>query len=205
MPKPRSLFPARSAHARLKASYLSRILRTLPALERAKFFHLRPLTGRRQWFPHSLLILLLVLPVCLFSQEIPDSFSGTIPEALLLPLRGEVPRYPRDMVIGALGQGTVPDGAWSFANNFISALMARQTGNAILVNLNSRLVENYFFTLDTINPLKYHLGSGRMEPDGTFSFLVRFLGREQWIAGELYLRMEGNSWLFDDLILEEGR
>jgi hypothetical protein len=147
----------------------------------------------------------LVLPVCLFSQEIPDSFGGTIPEALLMPLRGEVPRYPRDMVIGALGQGTVPDGAWGFANDFIYALMTRQTGNSILLSLNNRLVENFFFTLDTINPLKYHLGSGRMEPDGTFSFLVRFLGREQWIAGELYLRLEGNSWLFDDLILEEGR
>jgi hypothetical protein len=83
--------------------------------------------------------------------------------------------------------------------------MAGQMGNSIRVSMNSRLVENFLFTLDTINPLKYHLGSGRTEPDGTVSFLVRFLGREQWIAGELYLRLEGDGWCLDDLVLEEGR
>jgi hypothetical protein len=146
----------------------------------------------------------LVLPVYLFSQNSAD-IGGTIPEALLLPLRGEAPRYPRDMVIGALGQGTAPDGAWRFANDFVSVLMAGQTSDSILANVNRGLVENFISALDTISPLKYHLGSGRTEPDGSFSFLVRFLGRQQWIAGELYLRPEENGWRFDDLVLEEGR
>jgi hypothetical protein len=109
------------------------------------------------------------------------------------------------MVIGTLGQGSVQDGAWKFANDFISALMAGQTNDSILIYENSGLFENCLNALNTINPLKYHLGGGRSEPDGSVSFLVRFLGREQWIAGELYIRQEGNNWRLDDLILEESR
>jgi hypothetical protein len=109
------------------------------------------------------------------------------------------------MVIGTLGQGTAPDVAWRFANDFISSLMAGQTDDSILKRENSSLVESCLIALETINPLKFHVGGGRTEPDGTVSFLVRFLGREQWIAGELYVRPEGNNWRLDDLILEESR
>ena len=50
-----------------------------------------------------------------------------------------------------------------------------------------------------------------MEADGSVSFLVRFLGSEESIAGELYLvkAEEPNSeiarWQLDDFILEEKR
>jgi hypothetical protein len=44
--------------------------------------------------------------------------------------------------------------------------------------------------LDAINPQFYRLGSGREEPDGSGSFLVRFVGRGQGIIGELYIRLE---------------
>jgi hypothetical protein len=158
--------------------------------------------------PHSplpIFLAFLILPAFLFPQDTPNPFSGTIPETLLMPLRGEASRFPRDMVIGTLGQGTAPDAAWRYANNFITALMARQTDNSILTRENSSLLESCLNALDAINPLKYHLGGGRTEPDGTVSFLVRFLGTEQWIAGELYLRPDGNNWRLDDLVLEEAR
>jgi hypothetical protein len=108
------------------------------------------------------------------------------------------------MVIGSIGQGTVPDAAWRFANDLVSSLMA-QTNDTLLARENRSLLENCRIALDTISPLKYHLGGGRTEPDGSVSFLVRFLGREQWIAGELYLRLEGNNWRLDDLVLDESR
>jgi hypothetical protein len=67
------------------------------------------------------------------------------------------------------------------------------------------------------------VGEGREEVDGSCSFLVRFLGRELGIAGEMYLRFQppqpetggtGDSedsppargaWVLDDLLLEEKR
>jgi hypothetical protein len=42
--------------------------------------------------------------------------------------------------------------------------------------------------LNVVKPLFFRLGSGREEPDGSVSFLVRFAGREQGIIGELFIR-----------------
>jgi hypothetical protein len=35
--------------------------------------------------------------------------------------------------------------------------------------------------------------------------LFRLLGRELGVAGELYLRLEEETWSFDDIILEESQ
>jgi hypothetical protein len=123
------------------------------------------------------------------------------------------------MVIGSLGRGNVPEGVWLFARDLLSALIAENRSALSSVDGLDAVLE----TLGGINPGTYRLGSGREEPDGSFSFLVRFIGREQWIAGELYIR-PGDSgvsdgaeaetdsgaippaaWVFDDLVLEEKR
>ena len=44
--------------------------------------------------------------------------------------------------------------------------------------------------LNTVSPRSFRLGGGREEPDGSFSFLVRFVGRDQGITGELFVRFE---------------
>jgi hypothetical protein len=86
--------------------------------------------------------------------------------------------------------------------------------------------------LEEIQPRAYRVGEGREEADGSCSFLVRFLGRELGIAGEMYLRFqmprpkdsgtgdseeesskespaeappEKGAWVLDDLLLEEKR
>ncbi len=51
-------------------------------------------------------------------------------------------------------------------------------------------IEGYVDALSVVNPRYFRLGSGREEPDGSVSFLVRFAGREQGITGELYIRFE---------------
>jgi len=149
-----------------------------------------------------LLIGSLVLPVYIYAQ----SRSGdpvTIPEVLLRPLRGETPRYPRDRVIGELGQGTAPERAWRYARDISAALVAGRQNSSALSEKDNELLQEHFPVLRTFEPRKYNLGGGRTEVDGSVSFLVRFIGRERWMAAEIYLRLEEEGWRLDDLILEE--
>jgi hypothetical protein len=143
----------------------------------------------------------------LFAQDAETAApqGGTIPEALLQPQRGEAPRYPRDVVIGDLGQGDVPQGAYLFARRLLSALLTESRSSPPLSSLEGDFLDEIFAKLGEINPRVYHLGGGREEPDGSISFLFRFIGREQGISGELYLRSEEERWELDDLIPEEPR
>jgi len=117
------------------------------------------------------------------------SFSrGSIPEELLRPKRGEAPYYPVDIVIGALGQGEASDEAYLFARSIAAGLLSGGMGNPSLETINTVLREGYLSALDTIQPISYRLGGGREEPDGAVSFLIRFMGRELGITGELFVR-----------------
>jgi hypothetical protein len=116
---------------------------------------------------------------------------GSIPEELLRPQRGEAPRYPVDTVIGALGRGEASEGAYLFARKVSAALTAGNQNDPSLSGMNGVLLEAFISELNGISPRSYRLGSGREEPDGAVSFLVRFLGREQGITGELYIRPQG--------------
>lgn len=168
----------------------------------------------------------LAFPV--FSQEAVDPFNaGPAPEFVRQPRQGETPRYPRDTVIGELGRGMAPEDAWLLARNVMDALVRGIKNAPALEGGGASLTERLFSKLETVNPEKYRLGGGRVEADGSVSFLVRFLGRDQGVAGELYLVQEapaGESpdgdgeteesaaadagysapWRLDDLILEEA-
>ena len=115
---------------------------------------------------------------------------GSIPEELLRPRRDEAPRYPIDTVIGALGRGEAPQEAYDLAKNAAAAFLAGNMDAAVFSPVSKVFVESCMSMLDAINPQFYRLGSGREEPDGSVSFLVRFVGREQGIIGELYIRLE---------------
>jgi hypothetical protein len=143
----------------------------------------------------------------LFPQEAESgpSQEGTIPAALLQPQRGEAPRFPQDVVIGELGPGEAQGEAYFFARALLSALIAENRDSAALSSLDGDFLEDIFASLKEITPRTYHLGGGREEPDGATSFLFRFIGREQGVSGELYLRAEGERWLPEDILLEEPR
>ncbi|GHV55473.1 hypothetical protein AGMMS49579_18430 [Spirochaetia bacterium] len=135
----------------------------------------------------------LLGPTVLGSQEDSGPVNqdrSTIPEVLMRPQRGEAPRYPIDVVIGALDQGDVPEGAYRFAREVLAAFVAGTQNAPVLSAMNSVSREALFSGLKEIGSRKFRLGSGREEADGTISFLVRFMGREQGIAGELYIRRE---------------
>jgi hypothetical protein len=124
-------------------------------------------------------------------SETPGTASmsrGSIPEELLRPRRGEAPRYPVDTVIGPLGQGKAPDEAFAFARRAAAALAAGRANDPSLSAINSVLLEGYLSALGTVEPRSFRLGGGQEEADGAVSFLVRFIGRELSVTGELFIR-----------------
>jgi hypothetical protein len=125
------------------------------------------------------------------------------------------------MIIGSLERGDVPAAAYDFAREALDALVTGNKDAPVLSTMNSVELEKIFSDLGKISSRKFRLGNGREEVDGAVSFLVRFIGREKGIAGELYVRLtvpvtgesaetvqdqdEEAVWRLDDLILEEER
>ena len=159
-----------------------------------------------------LFLILILITQGVAAQEA----AGTqpVPEELRRPEPGEAPRYPKDLVIGELGQGDVSDGAYLFARNIISAVTEGRRDAQIFENSGNIIAESIFDEVEILNPKSYRLGGGRTEVDGCVSFLVRIIGPQESITGELFVRwaeadeaeVSGTgSWLLDDLILEEKR
>jgi hypothetical protein len=162
---------------------------------------------KRFWKKAALIITGCILPVYVSAQDASeqDEARSTVPELLRRPQRGEAPRYPRDSLIGELGRGGAGEEAYIFARGSLDAVVSGNRNSSFLSELEPAFLEGLITSLENIRPEKYHLGGGREEPDGGTSFLVRFIGREQSVAGELYLRMEGDAWRLEDLVLEEPR
>jgi len=140
-----------------------------------------------------------------FSQDQTPMARGSVPEALLRPQRGETPRYPIDTVIGELGRGNATEAAYNFAVSICEALLAGDASAAPLSSLSTTDRNRYVSTLDLIAPLSYRLGGGREEADGAISFLVRYIGKDQGISGELYIRFLQGRWIFEELLLDDAR
>ncbi|MDR1619014.1 MAG: hypothetical protein LBS06_08270 [Treponema sp.] len=118
------------------------------------------------------------------------SAPATIPEALRRPRRGEAGRYPVDTIIGPLGAGDAEEAAYRFAGDLLGALTAGNRGAPVLSTIESGALDTILEDLQAISPLSCRLGSGKEEADGAVSFLVRFIGREKGISGELYIRAD---------------
>jgi hypothetical protein len=170
------------------------------------------------FFAICLISLFCLAPGVILSQNgdepVPSS-RGSIPEELIRPRRGETPRYATDMVIGPLGQGNATQDAYMFARNIASDLLKGNMEAVSLKAMNVVSLENYMNVLEVIGPRSFRLGGGRLENDGSVSFLVRFIGRELAITGEMYIRQEEildeennpvrSDWMFEDLILEDAQ
>jgi len=122
------------------------------------------------------------------AQEQESVYRGSIPEELLRPRRGEIPHLPVDTVIGELGQGKASDEAFKYANFTASCLLKGDIGHSSFSSISDDLLENYLSALAIIEPRSFRLGGGKEEPDGAVSFLIRFIGKEQGITGELFIR-----------------
>jgi hypothetical protein len=126
------------------------------------------------------------------------SAPATIPEALRRPRRGEAGRYPVDTIIGPLGAGDAGEDAHRFAGDLLRALVSGSRGAPALSTIESGALGTILEKLAEINPLSCRLGGGREEADGAVSFLIRFIGREKGISGELYIRADEDETAAED-------
>jgi len=147
------------------------------------------------------LVSLFLLPQKIFSQDV----VFAIPEALRMPDRGEASRFAMDFVIGELGRGEASEGAYLFAAGLLSAITNWRSGEGLPERYRSAVTEGTLQEIRSINARTYRLGGGKAEADGSVSFLTRIIGQEESITGELFLRYANESWLVDDLLLEEKR
>jgi hypothetical protein len=138
--------------------------------------------------------------------------SQPVPDTLRRPEWGEAPRYPQDLVIGELGQGNASEGAYIFSQGILSAVIAGRRESSILTQSGYSFPESFFEKIANIRPRSYRLGGGRIELDGCVSFVVRIIGPEESITGELFIRLADalddetpGRWLLDDLIIEDKR
>ncbi|MDR2394047.1 MAG: hypothetical protein LBD93_07830 [Treponema sp.] len=135
-----------------------------------------------------------------------EPLGGTsVPEALRRPQRGEAPRYPQDTIIGPLGRGEAAAAAYTLAKDLLGALLTDKRDAPVLQDMDSEVLGEYGTALEAIKPQRVRIGGGREEADGSTSFVFRFVGRDQWITGELYLRAEEANWKVEELILEEAQ
>jgi hypothetical protein len=156
------------------------------------------------------LLLLLIIPLFL---SVDDGTALSPPDSLRRPQKGEAARYPQDIIIGELGRGQASGGAYAYVQTVLAALLQGKTAAPILTTVDEALLQSSLATLKAISPQKVRAGGGRAEQDGSTSFLFRFIGREQWIVGEIYVRFEdaqttedGGSpgrWITDGLMLDD--
>jgi len=137
-------------------------------------------------------ILFLLTAGVLFAQtETVDAAPwGFVPEELLRPRREEILRHPVDIVIGPLGPGRASRESYEFARRVASAFLAGNMDAPVLATVNRVFLEDYMAVLDVVNPRSFRIGSGQESPDGSVSFLIRFIGRDHGITGELFVRRE---------------
>jgi hypothetical protein len=142
----------------------------------------------------------LALPAFCFAQD-QASFSGVVPEILKRPNRETEWAYPVDAAIGQLGKGEESDAANAYARAVLRDLIRGNTEADSLKDIDSGQLDEAIKKLGEIEPRKSRLGGGRDEIDGSVSFLFRFIGRENGLSGELYIRAEDGNWKTEDIIV----
>ncbi|MDR2602797.1 MAG: hypothetical protein LBC53_10190 [Spirochaetaceae bacterium] len=164
----------------------------------------------KKWF---FTVFVLFLPFVLTSQSespvaadsrAPPVSPGVIPDALRRPLRGAAPVYPRDAVIGELGVGEAGNDPYRYARNALYDLVMKNKSSSFLKTLSDETLDELLVKLAEVAPRKYRVGAGMVEPDGSFSFLYRFFGRETEVTGSIYIMEDEDKKLYlDDIIMED--
>ncbi|MDR0551074.1 MAG: hypothetical protein LBG72_03540 [Spirochaetaceae bacterium] len=134
-------------------------------------------------------------------------WTGSLSEDLLRPTRSYAPLYPRDAVIGELGKGEASEAAYSYAVAVLSNIMADKQNAPSLRMLGETDKTEIFEKIKKVEPRKVRSGGGLIEPDGSNSFLFRFIGREKEVSGSLYIlpdeEPETIRWTLDSVLMED--
>ncbi|MDR2343336.1 MAG: hypothetical protein LBD86_02245 [Spirochaetaceae bacterium] len=147
-------------------------------------------------------LVLLAAKPCFGQDGGTSSFTGVVPEILTRPSRESGWVYPFDFVIGQLGGGEASDAANAYARGVLRDLMRRDDKADTLKDLGPALLNEAMAKVGEVGPRKVRSGGGREEPDGSVSFLFRFMGGEKELSGELYIRNAAGAWKTEDVIFE---
>jgi hypothetical protein len=112
---------------------------------------------------------------------------SALPLELARPRHGEEPRFPRDYVIGELGRGGASEEAYRTAR-LVTAGLAAGNGKIPAAEFPEQKRLAVLQSIGALGTRSWRVGGGRDEGDGGYSFLIRFLGRDRSVTGELYLR-----------------
>jgi hypothetical protein len=130
----------------------------------------------------------------------PMESAALVPSELRRPSGGESPRYPQDVVLGALGPGDAAPEAFAAAMDALGTLLSDSAAKpGRLGEAGSAALQE---ALTAISPRKYRIGGGKAEADGSASFLFRFMGSTQYAPGEIYMVQEGETWVVDDIFID---
>jgi hypothetical protein len=131
--------------------------------------------------------------------------ASSIPPQALRPAPDASLIYARDVVIGDMGQGTAPDGSYPVAREALDALLKSQKATGLLKNVASSRLSQISSAFEEAKPTSWRIGGGKVQDDGSVSFLFRFLGPGLGVSGEIYLVQSGQNWLVDDVMGEDPR
>ena len=112
-----------------------------------------------------------------------------LPPELLRPRYGEDPLFSRDYVIGKMGRCDASEESYRYARLIVAGLAAGD-GKTEGVQFSEQKRLYVKQGIGSLGTRAWRVGGGRVEPDGSVSFLIRFLGRANSVTGELYLRKE---------------
>jgi hypothetical protein len=112
-------------------------------------------------------------------------------------------RLPQDFVIGKIGDEGIEPNAYRFAVDFLSSVAKSEEVAQSYTDRGLQEAKAIGPLLAPLLPVSIRVGSGTAEGEGGVSFLVRFVGKERSVSGELHLVRSSSTWLVDELILDE--
>jgi hypothetical protein len=120
-----------------------------------------------------------------------------------LPTGSETIRLPQDFVIGKIGDEGVEPNAYRFAVDFLSSVAKSEEVMRFYTERGRQEAKSIAPLLAPLLPASVRVGGGSVEGEGGVSFLVRFVGKDHSVSGELHLVRSSSVWLVDELILDE--
>ncbi|OHE77054.1 MAG: hypothetical protein A2413_08080 [Treponema sp. RIFOXYC1_FULL_61_9] len=121
---------------------------------------------------------------------------------LIIPGGTERARLPFDFAIGELGERAADSAAYRFALSFASDLSSSKDVSALFLERGKTESEAAAVLLRPIAPKSVRLGGGMPVDGGSYSFLVRFLGEESSVTGELRVSPSEENWRVAALLLD---